>query len=101
MKKDLADHAEFDEVNAKYENMNEANKTLHQMIGELHETTSNENKVLRQEIEALRADKAVKDEQLNMLYTVIEHKLGFNVQDVFDELEIQKFEKRRVEERNV
>ncbi|MFS7912557.1 hypothetical protein Hanom_Chr02g00131331 [Helianthus anomalus] len=88
--------AEFDEVNDKYESMNETNKTLHQMIGELHETSSNENKVLRQEIEALRANKVVKDEQLNMLYTVIEHKLGFNVQAVSDELEIQRVEERRV-----
>ncbi|KAJ0653524.1 hypothetical protein HanOQP8_Chr15g0584541 [Helianthus annuus] len=39
--------AEFDEVNVKYETVNEAYKALHQMIGELHETTSNENKVLR------------------------------------------------------
>ncbi|MFS7945829.1 hypothetical protein Hanom_Chr06g00528731 [Helianthus anomalus] len=55
--------------------MNATNKTLHQMIGELHETSSNESKVLRQEIEAL----------------------GFNVQSVFDELEIQRVEQRRVE----
>ncbi|XP_021986740.1 glutamic acid-rich protein-like [Helianthus annuus] len=89
--------AEFDEVNEKYETMYETNKTLHQMIGELHETSSNENKVLRQEIETLRADKAVKDEQLNMLYTVIEHKLGFNSQSVFDELEIQRVEERIIE----
>ncbi|MFS7996364.1 putative transcription factor bZIP family [Helianthus anomalus] len=59
--------AEFAEVNVKYENMNEVNKTLHQMIGELHESLSNENKVLRQEIEALRANEVVKDEQLNIL----------------------------------
>ncbi|MFS7929718.1 hypothetical protein Hanom_Chr04g00335821 [Helianthus anomalus] len=39
--------SEFDEVKAKYKSMNEVNKTLHQMIGELHETSSNENKVLR------------------------------------------------------
>ncbi|XP_022019390.1 uncharacterized protein LOC110919431 [Helianthus annuus] len=119
LKKDLEDHAEvidqlseeldehakvidriteeFDEVNVKYETVNEANKTLHQMTGELHETTSNENEVLRKEIEALRADKVVKDEQLNMLYTIIEHKLGFNVQVVFNELEIQRVEARRVE----
>ncbi|MFS7929111.1 hypothetical protein Hanom_Chr04g00328671 [Helianthus anomalus] len=119
LKKDLEDHAEvidqlseeleehakvidriteeFDEVNAKYETVNETNKTLHQMIGELHESTSNENEVLRKEVEALRADKVIKDEQLNMLYTVIEHKLGFNVQAVFDKLDIQKVEARRVE----
>ncbi|XP_021979394.1 neurofilament medium polypeptide-like [Helianthus annuus] len=44
--------AEFDEMNEKYELMSETNKTLHQMIGELHESSSNENKILRQEIEA-------------------------------------------------
>ncbi|MFS7904604.1 hypothetical protein Hanom_Chr01g00038051 [Helianthus anomalus] len=49
--------AEFNEVNENYETMNETNKTLHQIIGELHETSLNENKVLRQEIEDLRADK--------------------------------------------
>ncbi|XP_035831877.1 glutamic acid-rich protein-like [Helianthus annuus] len=102
---DLGEHAkvidriteEFDEVNAKYENMNEVNKTLHQMIGELHESSSNESKVLRQEIEALRADKVVKDEQLNMLYTVMEHKLGINVQAMYNDLEIERVEARRVQ----
>ncbi|KAF5813380.1 putative transcription factor bZIP family [Helianthus annuus] len=54
--------AEFDEVNAKYESMNKVNKMLHQMIGDLHETSSSESKILRQDIEALRVDKAVKDE---------------------------------------
>ncbi|KAJ0770131.1 putative transcription factor bZIP family [Helianthus annuus] len=88
---------ELAEVNVKYENMNEVNKTLHQMIGELHEPSSNENKVLRQEIEALRADKVVKDEQLNMLYTVMEHKLGINVQAVCNDLEIQRVEQRRIQ----
>ncbi|MFS7945314.1 hypothetical protein Hanom_Chr06g00522841 [Helianthus anomalus] len=58
---------EFDEVIEKYKTMNATNSTLYQMIGELHETSSNESKVLRQEIKALRADKVVKDEQLNMV----------------------------------
>ncbi|KAM0009317.1 hypothetical protein Hdeb2414_s0092g00788871 [Helianthus debilis subsp. tardiflorus] len=88
---------ELAEVKPKYENMNEVNKTLHQMIGELHETSSNECKVLRQEIEALRADKVVKDEQLNMLYTVMEQKLGINVQAVYNDLEIQRVEEGRVQ----
>ncbi|MFS7913916.1 hypothetical protein Hanom_Chr02g00147341 [Helianthus anomalus] len=88
--------AEFDEVNEKYELMSESNKTMHQMIDEVHESSSNENKALRQEIEALRATKAVKDEQLNMLYTVIEHKLGFNVQAVYDDPDIQRVEQRSV-----
>ncbi|MFS7904584.1 hypothetical protein Hanom_Chr01g00037831 [Helianthus anomalus] len=33
---------ELVEVNAKYENTNEVNKTLYQMIGELHQSSSNE-----------------------------------------------------------
>ncbi|MFS8034946.1 hypothetical protein Hanom_Chr17g01587171 [Helianthus anomalus] len=85
------------ELNVKYESMNEVNKTLHQMIGELHESSSNENKVLRQEIEALRADKVVKDEQLNMLYTMMEHKLGINVQAMYNDLEFQRVKERRVQ----
>ncbi|KAJ0883531.1 putative transcription factor bZIP family [Helianthus annuus] len=84
--------AEFDEVNEKYELLSETNKTLHQMIGEMNESLSNENKVLRQEIEALRANKAIKDDQLNMLYTVMEHKLGINVQAVYNDLEIERVE---------
>ncbi|XP_022014846.1 DNA ligase 1-like [Helianthus annuus] len=101
---DLADNAklidqltnELSKVNARYENMNETNQTLHQMLDDLHEASSNENKVLKLEIEALRADKAVKDEQLNMLYVVVEHKLGIDVQDVYNDLEIQRVEQRRI-----
>ncbi|MFS8018697.1 hypothetical protein Hanom_Chr15g01395061 [Helianthus anomalus] len=89
--------AELSEVNVKYTNMNETNQTLHQMLDELHEASSNEIKVLKLEIEALRADKAVKDEQLNMLYTVMEHHLGINVQAVYNNLEIQRVEERRAQ----
>ncbi|XP_021996253.1 eukaryotic translation initiation factor 5B-like [Helianthus annuus] len=75
---DLADNAklidqlttDLAEVNAEYENLRETSQTLHQMLDDLHEVSSNENKVLKLKIEALRADKAVKDEQLNMLYTI-------------------------------
>ncbi|KAJ0525436.1 putative transcription factor bZIP family [Helianthus annuus] len=84
--------AELSEVNAKYANMNETNLTLHQMLDELHEASANEIKVLKLEIQALRADKAVKDEQLNMLYTVMEHHLGINVQSIYNNLEIQRVE---------
>ncbi|MFS7953411.1 hypothetical protein Hanom_Chr07g00618281 [Helianthus anomalus] len=77
--------------------MNKTNQTLHQMLDDLHEASSNENKVLKLEIEALRADKAMKDEQLNMLYTVIEHHLGINVQIVYNDLEIQRVEERRAQ----
>ncbi|MFS7948059.1 hypothetical protein Hanom_Chr06g00555521 [Helianthus anomalus] len=89
--------AELSEVNVKYANINETNQTLHQMLDDLHEASSNEIKVLKSEIEALRADKAVKDEQLNMLYTVMEHQLGTNVQVVYNNLEIQRVEERRAQ----
>ncbi|XP_022040637.1 sporulation protein cse15-like [Helianthus annuus] len=89
--------AELSEVNVKYANMNETNQTLHQMLDELHEASSNEIKVLKLEIEALRADKAVKDEQLNMLYIVMEHHLGINVQAIYNDLEIQRVEERRAQ----
>ncbi|XP_021991190.1 uncharacterized protein LOC110887943 [Helianthus annuus] len=43
---------ELSEVNARYKNMNETNQTLHQMLDNLHEASSNENKVLKLEISA-------------------------------------------------
>ncbi|MFS7966062.1 hypothetical protein Hanom_Chr09g00769481 [Helianthus anomalus] len=101
---DVADNAklfdqltnELSKVNARYENMNETNQMLHQMLDDLHEASSNESKVLKLEVEALRADKVVKDEQLNMLYAVVEHKLGIDVQVVYNDLEIQRVEHRRI-----
>ncbi|KAJ0780326.1 hypothetical protein HanPI659440_Chr06g0236341 [Helianthus annuus] len=88
---------ELSEVNVKYANMNETNQTLHQMLDELHEASANEIKVLKLEIKALRADKAVKDEELNMLYTMMEHHLGINVQSIYNNLEIQRVEERRAQ----
>ncbi|KAM0046523.1 hypothetical protein Hdeb2414_s0009g00317361 [Helianthus debilis subsp. tardiflorus] len=70
---------------------------LMEVVGNLHTSTADENEVLKKEVEALRADKEIKDEQLNMLYTVIENKLGINVQAVYDEIEIQRVEARKIE----
>ncbi|KAJ0539938.1 hypothetical protein HanRHA438_Chr08g0366301 [Helianthus annuus] len=89
--------AEISNLHVKDTNLNETNQTLHQMLSELHEASSSEIKVLKLEIEALRADKAVKDEQLNMLYTVMEHHLGINVQSIYNNLEIQRFKERRAQ----
>ncbi|MFS7978129.1 hypothetical protein Hanom_Chr10g00912001 [Helianthus anomalus] len=77
--------------------MDESHKILMEVVGNLHTSTSNENEILKKEVEALRADKEIKDEQLNMLYIVIENKLGINVQAVYDEIEIQRVEARRRE----
>ncbi|MFS7954111.1 hypothetical protein Hanom_Chr07g00626481 [Helianthus anomalus] len=85
------------ELRAQYKSMDESHQMLMEVVGNLHTSTPNENEVLKKEVEALRADKEIKDEQLNMLYTVIEHKLGINVQAVYDEMEIQRVEARRIE----
>ncbi|KAJ0789096.1 hypothetical protein HanPI659440_Chr05g0199621 [Helianthus annuus] len=85
------------EVNAQYKALYDSHKTLMDIVGDLHTSTSSENEVLKKEVEALRADKEIKDEQLNMLYTVTENKLGVSVQAVYDEMEIQRVEARRIE----
>ncbi|MFS8019176.1 hypothetical protein Hanom_Chr15g01400821 [Helianthus anomalus] len=69
------------DLHLKNKSLNETNQMLHQMLSDLHEASANEIKVMKLEMEALRADKTVKDEQLNMLYTVMEHHLGINVRD--------------------
>ncbi|XP_021986071.1 uncharacterized protein LOC110882328 [Helianthus annuus] len=86
---------EITDLHLKNKNLNETNQTLHQMLQKLHEASASEIKLLKLEIEALRADKILKDEQLNMLYIVMEHHLGINVQSVYNSLEIQRVEERR------
>ncbi|MFS8018495.1 hypothetical protein Hanom_Chr15g01392701 [Helianthus anomalus] len=84
-------------LNVKNVKLNDINKSLNVLISELHEASSNEFKAIKLEMEAMKADKAMKDEQLNMLYTVMEHHLGIDVHPVFNNIEIQKVEERRVE----
>ncbi|KAF5768355.1 hypothetical protein HanXRQr2_Chr14g0635451 [Helianthus annuus] len=88
---------EISELHEKNGSLNETNQMLHQMLSDLHEASSNEIKVMKLEVEALRAHKAVKDEQLNMLYTVMEHHLGINVQSIYNNIEIQRVEERRAQ----
>ncbi|MFS8002068.1 hypothetical protein Hanom_Chr13g01197801 [Helianthus anomalus] len=88
---------EITDFNLKNKSLNETNQTLHQMLSEIHEASASEVKVLKLEIEAHRADKTVKDEQLNMLYTIMEHHLGINVQSIYNNIEIQRVEERRAQ----
>ncbi|MFS7904165.1 hypothetical protein Hanom_Chr01g00032781 [Helianthus anomalus] len=53
------------------EKLNDINKTLNHMISELHEASGNEFSAMKLEMEAMKAHKAMKDEQLTMLYTVL------------------------------
>ncbi|MFS7977352.1 hypothetical protein Hanom_Chr10g00903001 [Helianthus anomalus] len=87
---------EITDLHVKNVKLNDINKTLNQLISELHEASANEFKAMKLEMEAMKADKAVKDEQLSMLYTVMEHHLGINVHSIFN-TEIKKVEERRFE----
>ncbi|MFS7928273.1 hypothetical protein Hanom_Chr04g00318871 [Helianthus anomalus] len=78
----------------KNKKLNEINQTLNQLLSELHEASANEFKAMKLEMEALRADKPVKYEQLNMLYTVMEHHLGIDVQSIYNNIEIKRVEER-------
>ncbi|XP_021975339.1 golgin subfamily A member 6-like protein 6 [Helianthus annuus] len=88
---------EITDLHFKNKSLNETNQMLHQMLSDLHEVSSNEIKVMKLEVEALRADKAVKEEQLNMLYNVMEDHLGMNVQSIYNNLEIKRVEERRAQ----
>ncbi|KAJ0611854.1 hypothetical protein HanHA300_Chr01g0020551 [Helianthus annuus] len=88
---------EISDLHVKNVKLNDINKTLNQLISELHEASENEFKAMKLEMEALRADKVVKDEQLNMLYTVMEHHLGIDVQSIYNNIEIKRVEERRIE----
>ncbi|KAJ0743325.1 hypothetical protein HanPI659440_Chr10g0374541 [Helianthus annuus] len=88
---------EISDLHVKNKNLNETNQTLHQMLSDIHEASANEIKVMKLEMEALRADKTVKDEQLNMLYTMMEHHLGINIQSIYNNLEIQRVDERRAQ----
>ncbi|MFS7978140.1 hypothetical protein Hanom_Chr10g00912111 [Helianthus anomalus] len=88
--------AEISELHVKNVKLNDINKTLNQLISQLHEASANEFKTIKLEMEALRANKVVKDEHLNMLYTVMESHLGINVQSIYKNLEIQRVEERRI-----
>ncbi|MFS7954368.1 hypothetical protein Hanom_Chr07g00629471 [Helianthus anomalus] len=88
---------EITDLHLKNKKLNEINQTLYQLISELHEASANEFKAMKLEMEALRADKAVKNEQLNMLYTVMEHHLGIDVQSIYNNIEIKRVEERRAQ----
>ncbi|MFS7986773.1 hypothetical protein Hanom_Chr11g01014211 [Helianthus anomalus] len=53
--------AEVSDLHVKNVKLNKINKTLNQLISELHEASGNEFKAINLEIEALRADKVMKD----------------------------------------
>ncbi|MFS7946703.1 hypothetical protein Hanom_Chr06g00539421 [Helianthus anomalus] len=77
--------------------MNESHNMILEIHCELQVSMTNANEILRKDVEDLRADKEIKDEQIKMLYAVIEDRLGINVHVESDQIEIQRAEARRME----
>ncbi|MFS8006519.1 hypothetical protein Hanom_Chr14g01250151 [Helianthus anomalus] len=89
--------AENVEMREQMKKLQEVNQMLNGLISDLHEATSNDMKAMKLEMEAMKADKVMKDEQLNMLYTVMESHLNIDVNSVFNNIEIKRAEERRIE----
>ncbi|KAM0056062.1 hypothetical protein Hdeb2414_s0006g00213661 [Helianthus debilis subsp. tardiflorus] len=105
MKEDIKDNAEVvsmltDEIgvlNAKVKDLQNINQTLNQLLNEMNEASSNEMKAMKLEMEAMKADKVMKDKQLEILTAVIEAHLKVNIHEAFDQIDIIKANERRQE----
>ncbi|KAJ0646528.1 hypothetical protein HanOQP8_Chr16g0636211 [Helianthus annuus] len=105
MKEDIKDNAEVvstltDEVaslNAKVKDLQNINQTLNQLLNEMNEASANEMKAMKLEMEAMKADKVMKDQQLEMLTAVVEAHLKLNIHEAFDQVDIIKANERRQE----
>ncbi|XP_021984822.1 protein CROWDED NUCLEI 2-like [Helianthus annuus] len=89
--------AENVEMRQKMKNLHDINQTLNQLLSEINEASSNEMKAMKLEMEAMKADKVVKDEQLNMLYTVMESHRNIDVHAAFNNIEVKRAEECRIE----
>ncbi|MFS7961620.1 hypothetical protein Hanom_Chr08g00717261 [Helianthus anomalus] len=54
-------------------------------------------KAIKLEMEAMKANKVVKDDQLQMLYSVMESHLKMDIHVAFNEIEVKRAEERRIE----
>ncbi|MFS7905649.1 hypothetical protein Hanom_Chr01g00050141 [Helianthus anomalus] len=89
--------AEIATLNVKIKNLEDVNQTLNHLLSETGEASSNEMKAMELEMEAMKADKVVKDEQLHMLYSVMESHFKIDVHAAFNEIEVKRAEERRLE----
>ncbi|XP_021975408.1 RNA polymerase II subunit 5-mediating protein homolog [Helianthus annuus] len=88
---------EISKMNKELAKMNAINQTLNQLLSEVSEASSNEMKAMKLEMEAMKADKVMKDNQLSMLYVVMESYLKIDVHAAFNDLEVKRTEERRIE----
>ncbi|MFS7995582.1 hypothetical protein Hanom_Chr12g01119611 [Helianthus anomalus] len=84
-------------LNVKIKNLEDVNQTLNQLLSEMSEASSNEMKAMKLEMEAMKADKVMKDEQLQILYAIVESHLKMNVHAAFEEIKVRRAEERRLE----
>ncbi|MFS7904220.1 putative transcription factor bZIP family [Helianthus anomalus] len=89
--------AEISTLNVKIKNLEDVNQTLNQLLSEMSEASSNEMKVIKLEMEAMKADKVMKDNQQSMLTAIIESHLKVDIHTAFNEVEIKRAEERRIE----
>ncbi|KAF5757144.1 hypothetical protein HanXRQr2_Chr17g0823171 [Helianthus annuus] len=105
MKEDIKDNVEVvstltDEIaslNAKVKDLQNIKQTWNQLLNEMNEASANEMKAMKLEMEAMKADKVMKDQQLQMLTAVIETHLKLNIHEAFDQVDIIKANERRQE----
>ncbi|MFS7966558.1 hypothetical protein Hanom_Chr09g00775131 [Helianthus anomalus] len=90
-------HDQISSLNIKIKNLEDVNQTLNQLLSEMSEASSNEMKAMKLEMEAMKADKVMKDEQLQIPYAVVESHLKMNVHAAFEEIEVRRDEERRLE----
>ncbi|MFS7979952.1 hypothetical protein Hanom_Chr10g00933711 [Helianthus anomalus] len=96
-------------MNDQIKDVKAGNNALNEMIDELlvmnydlndaNTRMSNANEIMQKEIEDLKADKENKSKQIEMLYAVIEDRLGINVHATYDDIEIRRAEAQRMEKK--
>ncbi|MFS8019441.1 hypothetical protein Hanom_Chr15g01403811 [Helianthus anomalus] len=105
MKDDVEDNSkvfdsmtsEIASLNAKIKDLQNVNQTLNQLLNEMSEASSNEMRAMKLEMEAMKADKVMKDQQLQVLVVVVETRLKLNIHAAFDEIDVIKANERRLE----
>ncbi|MFS8019457.1 hypothetical protein Hanom_Chr15g01404011 [Helianthus anomalus] len=89
--------AEITDLSLKIKELENVNQTLNQLLSEMSEANSNEMKAMKLEMEAMKADKVMKDQQLQMLVAVVESHLKINIHAAFEEVDVIKANERRME----
>ncbi|MFS7952340.1 hypothetical protein Hanom_Chr07g00605811 [Helianthus anomalus] len=88
---------EIASLNVKIKKLEDVNQTVNQLLSEMSEASSNEMEAIKLEMEAMKADKVVKDDQLQMLHSVMESHLKMNIHVAFNEIEVKTAKERRIE----